>query len=309
MIVSHRNPDGDAIGSSLALQRLLQKKGHTVFTIFPSEYPSVFQWLTADMDVLIYDLHTDRSAEVLRKADVIFALDFNALDRIDKMGELIHNLQDAEVVMIDHHIDPEPFAKYAIWRTTASSTAELVWDLFDQGGYRRLVDRDMAECLMTGILTDTGSMSYAVSGELFRKVADLLEAGVDYTLLQERIFNSWSEKYLRLLGHCLASRLEILPQSATGIIYLNKDDFKQFDIQRGDTEGIVNYLLKVSEIRVAALITEQPNIVKFSLRSKGDISVADLAKKHFHGGGHKNAAGGYMHSSLDAAIRKFKEVI
>lgn len=308
VIVSHRNPDGDAIGSSLALAHFLQKKGHTVHIVFPSEYPPLFQFLVEDVDVSIYDLHSDAIKPKLKMADVIFALDFNALDRIDRMGEFIHGLTCPKV-MIDHHIDPEPFAEYAFWRESASSTAELVYDLMKEGEYMRFMDPQIATSIMCGILTDTGSLSYSVSPEVLVKVAELLKSGVDYRELQDKIFNSWSAKYLKLLGHCLSNRMELLDEHQTGIIHLTKSDYADFDIQRGDTEGIVNYLLKLQEVTLAVFITEQPNIIKFSFRSKGDFSVAAMAAAHFKGGGHVNASGGFMHSSLEAAIRKVKDVI
>jgi phosphoesterase RecJ-like protein len=308
VIVSHRNPDGDAIGSCLGLKHFLEFKGHHVEVIFPSEYPVSFEFLPGANTILITDIEPDKVTQSIQSAEIIWALDFNALDRIDKTGDLIKH-STATKIMIDHHIDPEPFMSLMISRTSASSTCELVYDLIMEGWGKNSMHPMIGECLMVGILTDTGSLSYSISSELMRKVADLLDMGVDYIDLQQRIFNAAEEKHIRLLGHALANRMRIFPSQKVGLIFLNKQDFVDYNIQRGDTEGIVNQLLKMKLVEIAVFITEQPNIIKFSFRSKGDISVADICRKHFNGGGHKNASGGYLHTSLNMAIQKVYEVL
>lgn len=308
VIVTHRNPDGDAIGSSLALYHYLLGQGHNPKIISPSEYPDFLFWMPAVHDIIIYDTDPEAAKAVVEKAELFFCLDFNSLDRIDKVGELITPSR-APKIMIDHHLYPEPFADFVISDTTASSTSEMIYDFLDRLGDRHEIDRKIGECLFTGILTDTGSFKYSTSPKLFRIVAELLEAGVDDYLLQDLIFNSMSEKNLRLLGHCLYNRMEILEEYRTGIITLTKEDYTTFDIQRGDTEGVVNYLLKIKNIKLAAFITEQPTIVKLSLRSKGDFSVQEIARKHFKGGGHKNAAGGASFQNLEVTLRRFKAIL
>jgi bifunctional oligoribonuclease and PAP phosphatase NrnA len=309
LITSHRNPDGDAIGSSLATYLYLNKLGHTVKVVFPSEYPDFVAWMPDAEKITIYDIEPERSEELAKRADIIFCLDYNSLERIDKLGEVIAGLNDTTLVMIDHHLYPDIDAEFQISETTASSTCELVFDFIEMMGDIRMIDRNIAECIFTGIVTDTGSFKYSTSPKLFRTVAKLVEAGVDNNMLQDLIFNSLEEKHLRLLGHCLRNRMEIIDEYNTGIIWLTKDDYEKFDIQRGDTEGIVNYLLKLKNVKVAALITEQPTIVKLSLRSKGDISVQEIAKKHFKGGGHKNASGGSSYLSLRGTINKLKQIL
>ncbi|MDX1940259.1 MAG: bifunctional oligoribonuclease/PAP phosphatase NrnA [Saprospiraceae bacterium] len=308
VITTHRNPDGDAIGSSLAMYYYLASLGHTVRVISPSEYPDFLEWMPGVRDIIIFDVDTELSKRLVEKADIIFFLDFNALDRIDKLGELIAPVSCTKI-MIDHHLYPEPCADYLISDTMASSTSELIFDFIDRLGDRHKIDTIIAESIFTGILTDTGSFKYSTSPKLFRIVAELIELGVDDYKLQDRIFNSMNEKYLRLLGYCLNRRMEILEEYSTGIIWLSKEDYARFDIQRGDTEGIVNYLLMLKNVKLAAFITEQPTIVKISLRSKGDFSVQEIARKHFKGGGHKNAAGGYSFQALKAVVRKFKELL
>lgn len=308
IIISHRNPDGDAIGSSLGLYHYLNSLGHAVHVIFPSEYPDAFLWMPGINDIIIFDSDPERTREVAERAQIIFCLDFNSLDRIDKVGEIIQPLK-AKKVLIDHHLYPEPFADYMISDTMASSTAEMIFEFIDRMGHKAEMPIATAESIYTGIVTDTGSFKFSTSAKLFRIVAELLELGVDDYKLQDLIFNTLDEKQLRLLGHCLYNRMEILPEYRTGIITLTKEDYETFEIARGETEGIVNYLLKMKDITMAAFITEQPNIVKLSLRSKGDFSVQEIARKHFKGGGHRNASGGFSFQPLKATLRKFKELL
>lgn len=308
-ITSHRNPDGDAVGSSLALMHWLNAKGHEATVVFPSEYPDFLSWMTGVESVVVHDIDAQAANKVIADAEHIFCLDFNSLARIDRLGEVVDK-RSCPKTMIDHHLEPADFDNYRLHDTTASSTCELIFKLIvevfnDSDGLTNTI----GECILTGILTDTGSFKYATSPRLFRIVASLIESGVDDYKLQDLIFNSQNEKHLRLLGHCLKNRMEILEEYKTGIIYLSKKDYEDFDIQRGDTEGIVNFMLKIKSVVMAVFISEQPNIVKLSLRSKGDFSVAELAKNHFKGGGHKNAAGGYSFKGLRGTIGLFKEAL
>ncbi len=307
-ILSHRNPDGDAIGSSLGLYHYLNQLGHTVRVVLPSDYPLAFEWMPEVEDITIFDSYQDRCREIVEKSDIIFCLDFNSLDRIDKLGEAVH-FKKCVKVLIDHHLDPENFADYVISDTAASSTCELVYEFISDLGDKDLINANVASCLYTGMMTDTGSFKYATNPRLFRQCAEMKSLGLDDYTIQDNIFNSLTEKQLRLLGHALANRMEILPEFKTGIIHLTKQDYADFDIQRGDTEGIVNQLMMMRKIKIACFITEQPTIVKISMRSKGDFSVQEICQKHFNGGGHRNASGGYMHNTLTVAIKKLKEAL
>jgi phosphoesterase RecJ-like protein len=308
VITTHRNPDGDAIGSSLGLYHFLNKGGHTVRIIVPSEYPSFLEFLKDTDKIVICDDEHEYAQDLVKRADIIFCLDFNSLDRIDKLGEMIQPTK-AYKVMIDHHLYPDNFADYMMSDPTASSTCEMVYTFISDLGQKADLDTTIGDCLYTGILTDTGSFKYATSARLFRIVADLVEIGVDDYSIQDVVFNSLDEKHLRLLGHVLNNRMEILNEYHTGIITLTKKDYEFFDIKRGDTEGLVNYVLKLKNIKVAAFIHEQPTITKISLRSKGDFSVQEIASKYFKGGGHKNAAGGYSYIGLGPTVRKFINVL
>lgn len=307
-ILSHRNPDGDAIGSSLGLAHYLEQYGHTVHILFPSEYPLEFETLPSANEILIWDLQPEECKNVLSRKTVFFLLDFNSLARIDKMGEAVQQLPGTRI-MIDHHLYPEPVADYIFSEPTASSTCELVYRFIVAFGDSQKINPTVGECLYTGMVTDTGSFKHATNPTLFRIAAELVERGVDDTAVQDRIFNSLAEKNLRLLGHCLANRMEVLPEFRTALIWLSRKDYEDFNIQRGDTEGIVNYLLMMKDVRMAAFIHNQRSIVKLSLRSKGDLDVQEICRKHFNGGGHKNAAGAYSHDSLKATIQKFKDLL
>ena len=308
-ITSHRNPDGDAIGSSLGLVHYLTQLGHTVDVAFPSDFPAIFSWMPESDRILIFDNNPSRVRTAFEAADVIFALDYNALERIDKMGDIIRPLSKIPKIMIDHHREPEPFVDFMLSDITASSTSELVFDFINLLGDGDKISKTVGECLYTGIVTDTGSFRFATSPKLFRVVASLVERGVEDWRLQDLIHNSLPEKQLRLLGHCLCNRMEILPEFKTGIIALTKKDYETFDIQRGDTEGIVNYLLSMHDVRLGCFISEQPTIVKISMRSKGDFNVQEICRDNFKGGGHKNASGGYSHAPLRATVEKFKDLL
>jgi len=308
-IFSHRNPDGDAIGSSLAMRHYLEQYGHTVHVLFPSEYPVEFEALPGAADILIWDLQPEECKQVMNKKNLFIFLDFNSLERIDKLGDYVKTLP-GQRLMIDHHLYPDDIADFAISEPEASSTCEMVYRFMDGMGDRNKINpHTVGKCIYTGIVTDTGSFKYATNPEVFSIVADLVARGTDDTGVQDMIFNAQTEKSLRLLGHCLCNRMEFYPEFKTALIWLSRKDYEQFDIQRGDTEGIVNYLLSVKDVKIAAFIHNQPTVVKLSLRSKGTIDVQEICKKHFKGGGHKNASGAYSHDSLKVTIEKFKNLL
>ena len=306
VILSHRNPDGDAIGASIGLALLLQKLLHKVKVVVPSEYPPMLEYLPSLDIVHVFDLKHDECRQIVDKAELIFLLDFNGLDRIDKLGENVQ-FSKAPKVMIDHHIDPEPIADYILSDTDASSTCELIYHFITELGYNHLVDVPIGTALFTGLITDTGSFKFATRPYTYQVAGELKTKGVDDYTLQNNIFNSLTQKQLELLGHCLARRMKILGDSGAAYIYLTKKDYIDFSIGRGDTEGIVNYMLMIKDINLAALITQQPNIIKISLRSKGDINVQSMASQHFNGGGHKNASGGGIHGKLKNIIQTFED--
>jgi bifunctional oligoribonuclease and PAP phosphatase NrnA len=311
VITSHKNPDGDAIGSSLAVWHYLKALGHTATVVFPTDFPPFLAWLPGAADILIPVSNAtdqERGKKAVAEAEVIFCLDFNDLTRIDHIGTWITQ-STATKILIDHHIDPKPFADEMLSEVSASSTCELIYDFMVGMGDIALLNETIINCLFTGILTDTGSFSYATSPKLFRTVAALQEYDIDYNALQNQIFNNDSEKRLRLLGYCLSSSMFLLPAQKAAVVILTQQDYKDFDIQRGDTEGIVNFMLRMANVEFATLITDQKHIIKFSFRSKGNCDVQKFANTYFKGGGHKNASGGESHQSLSATWVKFRRAL
>jgi bifunctional oligoribonuclease and PAP phosphatase NrnA len=307
-IFSHRNPDGDAIGSALAMRHYLEQYGHTVHVFFPSEFPEDFEALPGSGDALIWDIHTEECKEVLNRKNFFIFLDFNALNRIDKIGEYVRDLPGKRL-MIDHHLYPDPIADFMYSEPEASSTCELVYRFISGLGDTLKINPSVGKCIYTGLVTDTGSFRYATNPQLFRIAADLVERGTDDASVMDMIFNSQKEKHLRLLGHCLSSRFEYWPEFRTGLIWLSKKDYEMFSIGRGDTEGIVNHLLSMKDLRLAIFVHNQPTVVKLSMRSKGDIDVQEICKKHFNGGGHKNASGAHSYDGLRATIDKIRNIL
>ncbi|WP_374951789.1 bifunctional oligoribonuclease/PAP phosphatase NrnA [Mucilaginibacter sp.] len=310
VITTHHKPDGDAMGSSLGLYHYLVQLGHHAKVIAPTDYPEFLAWLPGNEEVIIYTENQQQSAQLIADAELIFCLDFNALGRINEMGELVGQ-SSAYKVMIDHHLDPQDFDDYRHWDIHACATAQLVYDFIANVLHKKeLVNKDVATCLYTGILTDSASFRLPnTTSAVHRIVADLIDAGAVNWRIHELIYNSSSENRLRFLGHCLANRLEILPEFNTAIIWVTKADLDEYDSNTGDTEGIVNYALSIASIRLAAFIVDRKDKVKLSLRSKGEFPANDICKRYFEGGGHRNAAGGQSTLSLDETINKFKSIL
>lgn len=308
LITSHTNPDGDALGSSLALYHYLKKKGHRVTIVIPTELPEFLNWMQDFDKVLVFETTQTFSTQIIKQAEVIFALDYNGLGRIEGMGALVKESK-AYKVLIDHHLDPEDFANAVLSDTSASSTCQLIYEFLEMMGEADNIDIDILNALYVGILTDTGGFHYATSARLFHVVAKMMEKGVDSNKISDLVFNSYTIKSFTLLAHCIANCLELMEDCNTGIISVSQADHRKFNIQRGDLEGIVNYVLKIRQMRCAALITERKDMVKISLRSKGDFSVQEICSKYFNGGGHKNASGGSIQKPFKEVIQMFKELI
>jgi len=310
VITTHHKPDGDAMGSSLGLYHYLVQLGHHAKVIAPTDYPDFLSWLPGNEEVIIYTENTALSATLIAEAELVFCLDFNALGRINEMGELVRQ-SSAYKVMIDHHLEPEDFDDYRHWDINACATAQLVYDFIANVLHKKeLVNKDVATCLYTGILTDSASFRLPnTTSTVHRIVADLIDAGAVNWRIHELIYNSSSENRLRFLGHCLANRLEILPEFNTAIIWVTKADLDEYDSNTGDTEGVVNYALSIASIRLAAFMVDRKDKVKLSLRSKGEFPANDICKRYFEGGGHRNAAGGASSLSLEDTINKFKSIL
>jgi len=310
VITTHYKPDGDAMGSSLGLYNYLIQKGHHVTVITPTDYPIFLHWLPSNSEVIIYPDNVAKSNELIKNAAIIFCLDFNSLSRINEMGEIVRH-SSALKIMIDHHLEPENFDDYRHWDTKACATAQLIYDfIVNSLNDRALINKEVATCLYLGIMTDSGSFRFpSVTSNLHRVVADLIDLGANNSQIHQLVYDNSSEGRLRFLGYCLSKKLEVLPEFNTAIITVSKADINKFNIQTGETEGIVNYALSINGIKLAAFITERNNEVKLSLRSKGDFPANEICKKYFNGGGHRNASGGQSTNSLAEVTAQFKAIL
>jgi phosphoesterase RecJ-like protein len=310
VITTHHKPDGDAMGSSLGLYNYLIQLGHEAKVITPTDYPQFFNWMPGDGDVLIYTDNTEQANALIAGADIIFCLDFNALNRINEMGEKVGQ-SGAIKILIDHHLEPEGFEDYCYWDTNACATAQLVYTfIVNVLNHKELVNADVATCLYTGIMTDSASFRLPkTTSEVHRIAADLIDAGAINWRIHELVYNNSSENRLRFLGNCLVNKLEVYHEFNTAVITVNKEELEKYDVITGDTEGIVNYALSISNVRLAAFIVERRDKVKLSLRSKGEFPANDICKKYFNGGGHRNAAGGTSTDSLEQVVNQFKLIL
>lgn len=309
VIITHWSPDGDAMGSSLGLYNYLTRKKHKVTVVTPNDYPSFLHWLPGNNKVIDNKLNTKEAKNKITKADVIFCLDFNSLKRIDELGEVVERSKGIKFI-IDHHQQPDGFADYLVHDTAASSTSELVYEFIAQLGDGNLVTEKIASCLYTGIMTDTGSFSFSsTSSNTHRIAAKLIEAGAKGAAIHDAVYEGKTEERIKLLGYCLSEKLKVLHEQNTAFITLSNDELKNFNFKKGDTEGIVNYALSIKGVEFAAFFVERDGIIKTSFRSKGKFDVNQFARKHFEGGGHKNAAGGSCNLSLDETIVKFIEIL
>lgn len=309
VIVTHANPDGDAMGSTLAFMQYLRAKGKRAYVITPTPYAPFLKWLPANKDVIVYSYQQELAKKKLAICDLVCCLDFNALHRINELGDIIEKL-DVKKAVIDHHLFPEEFPDVLVSDVKASSTCELIYEIIVQLDGSEAINEDIATCIYTGILTDTGAFQFSCTSPRVHEIAaDLLRKGVKPDLVQNLIYNSYNENRLRLIGHCLNNRLTIYPELHAAMIYISKEDWDKFEIKGGDTEGIVNYPLKLQNIYFSTFIIERPDIIKMSFRSKGDFNVNEFARENFEGGGHANASGGKSTENLDDTIKSFVKAI
>jgi bifunctional oligoribonuclease and PAP phosphatase NrnA len=308
-IVTHWSPDGDAMGSSLALYHYLKALGKTVHVMVPNAYPDFLTWLPGDKNVLNFQKDEKKMMNVLKKVDVLFTLDFNSFKRLEKLGELLA-LHPAKKIIIDHHQQPDDYGTLYFHDVLATSTCELIFDFIVGMGDKKLIDKKIAACIYTGMMTDTGSFRYpGVNAHTHRIVADLLETGIVPGDIHSAIYDTYSENRMKLLGYVLTNKMVVLADKGVAYMSLTEKELNQFKYQKGDTEGIVNYPFGIKGITFCALFTESDGIIKISFRSKGKRDVNSFARTHFSGGGHINAAGGKSNSSLNDTIARFLKLI
>jgi phosphoesterase RecJ-like protein len=309
LILIHYNPDGDAIGSALGFYHYLVKKGKNPIIVSPNDYPKFLHWLPGNDKVLVYKRQSGTVLNALKQADVIFTLDFNDAKRVNDLEKYLKNAK-ASKVLIDHHPEPGDFADLIISNIIYSSTAELVYHVIESLKDEHLVDRTIAECLYTGIMTDTGSFNYNSSQPYtYYVVSKLIELGIHKDQIYWNIYDNYSADRMRLLGYCLYKKMEVFPEYHTAIISITKEELKTFNFAPGDSEGFANYPLSIKGIRFSAIFVENDKHIKISFRSKGAFPTNKFAEKHFNGGGHKNASGGSSFESLEKTLQKFREVL
>ncbi len=309
-IIPHRSPDGDAMGSCLALYHYLTKRNHDCQVISPNEFPDFLAWLPASEKVLVFEKQTQQATEVLESADIVFTLDFNALHRTGEMEHTLARLSGV-FVMIDHHQKPDAYADYMFSDPSYGSTCEMMYNFIENMGDIGMLDKTIATCIYTGIVTDSGSFRYPTTTSRTHHIAaHLIDLGVDNGYVHFSIFDNHSLQRMQLLARSI-SHLQVVQSGKISFSYLSHEDLEEFQYRKGDTEGIVNYGLSIKGVVFTALFTEHrdENIVKISFRSTGQFDVNEFAREHFNGGGHINAAGGKSMTTLSETLRKFEGIV
>jgi phosphoesterase RecJ-like protein len=310
LLISHINPDGDAIGSQLALYHFLKSKGRNVNMMTPNYLQEFLKWMTGSELIEIYIKDRKKSRSIIENADLIVLLDFNHSNRLGEAEEFVIASR-AKKILIDHHLDPDDFTDIVLSDITKCSTAELVHELIcTMDGEKQFLNKPYSEALYVGIITDTGNFEHGCyTSRTFRIVADLMESGLEKEKILDRIYNNFSSDRLRLQGFALNQRMVVMSEFRTAYIYLSKADLKEFNYTKGDTEGFVNMPLSIKGIGFAVMFIEKDGFIKLSFRSKGQFPSNEFAALYFSGGGHRNASGGEFSDTLDNTINYFLKVL
>ncbi len=308
VIVTHTGPDGDAIGSSMAMYHFLKSYGHLVNVIVPTSPPSFLSFLVKQESVLTFEDESEEGTRLLSNAGIIFILDFNTASRAKGMDLLLTNAK-AIKIMIDHHLLPNFVVDYALCDSKASSTAELVFRFIHLLGEENRINQLIADGLYTGICSDTGRFKYNLNSDSFKVTAFLMERGAAVENINEALFDSFTETRLRFLGFCITEKLKVFSEYSTAIISISNAEMEHYQYKSGDMEGIVNYPLSINSVRFSILVKEDKDAVRLSLRSKGDFAANEFAALYFKGGGHKNAAGGSSNLTLDETVQKIIDLL
>lgn len=308
-LVTHENPDGDAIGSCVGLGEVLKNAGHQVKIIVPNDYPEFLHWFSSQIEIIVHRNNKEKAEKALEESEVLFCLDFNEAKRTRQLEKKILEFPGTKI-LIDHHPYPASIFDITISEPEYSSTAELVFDVVKKTGWSEYINRDAAEALFTGIMTDTGSFSHNTSrANLFKVVAKLMDWGIDTEKIHQAVYHNFSAQRMKLLGHCLSQKMKVFPEYRSAVIWISQKELKAFDFQPGDAEGFVNYPLSINNIVFSALFMEKKDYTKASFRSKGNFPANSFSTEHFSGGGHMNAAGGETKLPLDEAVEKFTQLL
>lgn len=309
-VTTHQKPDPDAMGSSLALCHLLRQLGHSVTVVSPTNWADFLKWMPGAAEVIDFEANREKATQALKEAEWVFCLDYNHFDRTKNLAPLLREL-NATKVLVDHHQQPDTAAfQYGISDTGKSSTCEMIYDFIVEGGWSDKITLDMASCLYSGVIGDTGSFRFkATKASVHRMVAHLKDLGLNHTEIHEALYDNFLENRLRFIGHVLSNRMEVFYEYNAALISITKGDLLRFNIKTGDTEGLVNYPLSIQGIKFAGLVIDRDEERKWSFRSKGNFDVNTFARLHFEGGGHFNAAGGRSSDALDVTAHKFRNVL
>jgi phosphoesterase RecJ-like protein len=309
VITTHHKPDADALGSSLGLYNFLLQLNIKSQVITPTDYGDFLLWMPGESTVINFEQEEELASQMVAEADFVFCLDFNALKRINSLGELVQ-ASKAKKVMIDHHLQPENFDDYRLWTSKASSTCELIYWFIQTLQFEHLINKDIASCLYAGIMTDTASFKHgSTTPSTHRVAAELLEKGAESNIIHENIYDNYSENRTRFIGYCLNEKLQILTEYNTAIICVTADELNRYNIIVGDSEGLVNYGLSIKGIKFSVLVVDRTVARKMSFRAKGNFPANEFARKYFNGGGHFSAAGGESKDTIENVELKLKEGI
>ncbi len=306
-ITTHLSPDGDALGSSLALYHYLLDRGKDVRVIVPNAFPYFLKWMNGSDNIVINTYIPNVAEQIIKNADLIFCLDFNILKRIGDVSQYVEQ-SSAKKILVDHHLMPDTVFDITLSYPHISSTSEIVFRLLLEMGEFDKISHVVAECIYTGMMTDTGGFTYNSNDpEIFMIISMLMKKGVNRDHVYNNVSNNYNEQRFRLLGFTLSQRMKVYPESRASLIYLSKEDQKQFTISKGDTEGFANYPLSIKNIIFSIFIREDDELVKISLRSQGDFPCNEFAADYFNGGGHLNASGGEFYGKIEDAILIFEK--
>lgn len=309
VVVAHKSPDGDSIGSSTALAAFLTNNDYNVTICHPDPAPSFLNWMVGAKEILTYQNEPEKVSEKIGKADIIICLDFNQMGRLGaEMGEVVKNA-GAKKVMIDHHLYPSDEFDIVFSDTQACSTAQLVYEFIASLNKTHLIDKTIGASIYCGIMTDTGSFRFpSTAPKTHRIIADLMELGVNGSQVHENVYDTNTIERIKLRAFALNNKLELMENCKTVIISLTEDELHAYDFQHGDTEGLVNVGLSIDGINKSIFLKELNGLVKISFRSKGvDNPINEFANKYFNGGGHANAAGGAFEGTMEEALKLLKQ--
>jgi phosphoesterase RecJ-like protein len=311
LVVSHYNPDGDALGSSIAWAKMLEAAGHNTVCVVPNKFPHFLEWMPGIERIKVYTGHTAEVNEAVRTADIICCLDFNNPSRLEGLTAAIEANIHAQKLLIDHHLSPpENYFDLEFSYTDASSTSYIVYKLISGFAGAEAIDRDMGTALYVGIMTDTGNFSFSfLTPDLFRVVAELVEKGIDIPHINHQVYNSYTEGRVRLLSYALGPKMELLENGQAAYISLTENELRKFHFKQGDSEGFVNYPLSIETVKMSAMLIENHKFIRVSLRSRGDVDVNAFARRYFDGGGHKNASGGKSTDTMEETIERYKRAV